>query len=81
MTEKTTTTNIIMMMIHSNFFVIFVLLKNEGRKEQYHLKKKIKRFFKIKKSDSMMETIITGEGKTTRQNQKRSFVIFHFSVS
>ena len=77
MTEKTTT-NIIMMMIHSNFFVIFVLLKNEGRKEQYHLKKKSQKIFQ---SDSMMETIITGEGKTTRQNQKRSFVIFHFSVS
>ena len=68
------------MMIHSNFFVIFVLLKNEGRKEEYHLKKNQK-IFQIKKSDSMMETIITGEGKTTRQNQKRSFVIFHFSVS
>ena len=58
-----------MMMIHSNFFVIFVLLKNEGRKEQYHLKKKIKRFFNLK-SDSMMETIITGEGKQQDKIQK-----------
>jgi len=33
-----------MMMIHSNFFVIFVLLKNEGRKEKYHLKENQKIF-------------------------------------
>jgi len=45
MTEKTTT-NIIMIMIHSNYFVIFVLLKNEGRKERYHLKKKSNDFSK-----------------------------------
>ena len=28
----------------------------------------------------MMETIITGEGEQQEKNQKRSFVIFHFSV-
>lgn len=37
--------------------------------------KKYQKIFQNKKSDSSMETIITGEGKTTRQNQKRSFVV------
>ena len=42
------------------FFVIFVLLKKWGKKRTIPFEKNQK-IFQNKKSDSMMETIITGE--------------------